>query len=319
MTKVKSTPGRPILIRIDSGMGPKSECYALSKRPVTLIGRARTADVRIPMEFIDVSREHALIRPSGDNYVLEHRSSHNPTRIIRNDQTSYTSKVIDLKNPGEQESLQFNDIIMLSGAMKLKFVSDTIDADTQQSVVPSSLQVVLNADVVGYCEITTNDADAELTHQKIVDCYEIFRSENQAHGGKFMERVGDCIQVVFSTATAAVSYAKAVQHNLAVRNSRLPVTQQVHFRIGCDLGEIFCDEGAKPGEVVCGEAVNLAQRIQERAQPGGVSISGMVYEALARPARGEFKRAETLPHVGRIVEVYQLITPMPPRRTARED
>jgi class 3 adenylate cyclase len=314
MLKAKQS-GRPLLIP-ERGWGLASE-YPLSKGPITVIGRDDRAHVAIPdtPELRQVSREHAVIRLSGDNYVLEHRSKHNPTRIIRRDlnQPFSVSRII-LTKKGEQAALRFDDLIEVAGAVQLRFVSDHAALGTQKTLGQNELRAVLNADCVGYSALVAENTD--MTHQRIVDCYrEIFRREylsrHGSHHRNCIERSGDGVQALFPTATEAVSYAKAVQHSLVKFNSHLPVSQQLHFRIGCDLGEVKIDEVAEPGEIVTGEAVNRAERIQKRAEPGGVLISHMVYELLDRPTRGEFRRVGTLENVGRIVEVYQLIRTNP--------
>jgi len=324
MTKAKPASGRPLLMRIDTS-GSTSECYALQEHADTLIGRGATADVKVPSDFMDVSNEHAEIRHlDGDNYVLIHRGT-NPTRIIRHDEPLSPSSHLELKNPGAHEILKFNDVIILAGRLKFKFISRSCDVETQESISSStSILVVLNADGVRYSELVSNNR--EVTRNTIEDCFEIFKRDCKSYSGKFPERVGDGVQVVFSSATEAVSYAKEVQHKLMLYNRCLPAAQQMQFRIGCDLGEIECKEWAPPGEVTCGEAVNRAQRIQRRAKPGGILISGLVYEALARSARSEFKRAGTLEFCRQIVELYQWITfdfapeeyPLPPGDSPRQ-
>jgi adenylate cyclase len=49
----------------------------------------------------------------------------------------------------------------------------------------------------------------------------------------------------------------------------------VRFRIGINLGDVMVE-----GDDVYGDGVNIAARLQELAEPGGILISGPVYEQM---------------------------------------
>ena len=78
---------------------------------------------------------------------------------------------------------------------------------------------------------------------------------------------------------------------------------RLEFRIGVNLGEVIHDR-----DDIYGEGVNLAARIQELAEPGGVCVSGAAYEQ----TRGEIKYAfEDLGHhkvknIAQSIHVYAL-------------
>ena len=70
----------------------------------------------------------------------------------------------------------------------------------------------------------------------------------------------------------AVRCAVGVQEALASKASQEP-SQPVQLRIGINLGDIIIEEDGD----VYGD-VNVAARLEQLADPGGISISGKVYE-----------------------------------------
>ncbi|TIT01353.1 MAG: adenylate/guanylate cyclase domain-containing protein, partial [Mesorhizobium sp.] len=58
---------------------------------------------------------------------------------------------------------------------------------------------------------------------------------------------------------------------LAERNAAVPEDQRIQVRIGINLGEVIVD-----GEDRYGEGVNVAARLQQLADPGGICVSAKV-------------------------------------------
>ena len=83
----------------------------------------------------------------------------------------------------------------------------------------------------------------------------------------------DAILGEFLSVTAAVESAMDFQKQMSSRNAALSEEERLEFRIGVNLGEIIHDR-----DDIYGDDVNLAARIQELAEPGGICISGTVYE-----------------------------------------
>ena len=63
----------------------------------------------------------------------------------------------------------------------------------------------------------------------------------------------------------------ALQRGLAERNAEVPEDQRIQVRIGINLGEVIVE-----GDDRYGEGVNIAARLEQLAEPGGICVSGKV-------------------------------------------
>jgi len=55
----------------------------------------------------------------------------------------------------------------------------------------------------------------------------------------------------------------------------VPADKRIEFRIGINLGDVVID-----GDDIQGDGVNVAARLESMAEPGGIYVSGMVYEGV---------------------------------------
>jgi class 3 adenylate cyclase len=136
------------------------------------------------------------------------------------------------------------------------------------------LAAILYADVAGYSRLT--GLDEEETHRKLDASLNLLSGVIAAHGGQKIHEAGDAILAEFKSVTAAVNCAVEFQRRMSPRNAELAKDERLEFRVGVNLGEVIHDRGD-----IYGDDVNLAARIQELAEPGGICISGTVYEQVA--------------------------------------
>src|SRR4249920_1439634 len=102
----------------------------------------------------------------------------------------------------------------------------------------------------------------------------VFREKIKAHRGRVVDMAGDSVLAVFETATGAVRSAFEIQIALAERNQALPEARRMRFRIGVNLGEVI----ERPDGTVYGDGVNIAARLESIGEPGGVTVSGTVFD-----------------------------------------
>ncbi len=133
------------------------------------------------------------------------------------------------------------------------------------------LAAILYADVAGYSRLIRVDEDD--THRKLDAGLNLLTEIMAAHDGSKIHEAGDAILGEFLSVTAAVEAAVEFQRQMSTRNSEQSEEERLEFRVGVNLGEVIHDR-----DDIYGDDVNLAARIQELAEPGGICISGTVYE-----------------------------------------
>jgi adenylate cyclase len=133
------------------------------------------------------------------------------------------------------------------------------------------LAAILSADMKGYSRLT--EADEEGTHRTLKAYRDAMAALIARHDGRVAGTAGDSVLAEFMSSVEAVRCAAAVQDELAKRNAELPQNKRLEFRIGINLGEVIleCDG-------IYGDSVNVAARLQALAEPGGICVSGSVYD-----------------------------------------
>jgi adenylate cyclase len=164
------------------------------------------------------------------------------------------------------------------------------------------LTAILCADVYGYSRLMGKNEEATLrtlsAHRKIIDrCMENYH-------GRFVNAAGDSVLAEFASVVEAVNCAVEIQCALKAENEPLPLERRMEFRIGINLGDVMVE-----GEQIYGDGVNVAARLESLAHPGGICISGTVYEqvrdklGLAYEDHGE----QAVKNIARPVRVWRVL------------
>ncbi|WP_237358547.1 adenylate/guanylate cyclase domain-containing protein [Rhizobium etli] len=95
------------------------------------------------------------------------------------------------------------------------------------------------------------------------------------HGGRIVKTIGDGVLLEFPSVVAAVACAAAIQKLMAERNAVAPADQRMLFRIGINLGDVLIE-----GDDILGDGVNVATRLEEISEAGGICISEDVYRQI---------------------------------------
>ncbi len=93
------------------------------------------------------------------------------------------------------------------------------------------------------------------------------------HGGRIVKTMDDGLLLDFPSVANATQCAAEVQEGMAARSAEEPEDTRITFRVGVNLGKIII-----VGEDILGDGMNVAARLQEIAEPGGIAISRRVHE-----------------------------------------
>ena len=95
------------------------------------------------------------------------------------------------------------------------------------------------------------------------------------HRGRIVKTTGDGMLVEFASAVDAVRGAVEVQSGMAEQNALVPLDVRIEFRIGIHVGDIIIDDND-----IFGDGVNVAARVENECEPGGVCVSGNAFEQI---------------------------------------
>ena len=164
------------------------------------------------------------------------------------------------------------------------------------------LAAIMFTDIVGYTALTQEDESS--TMRMLEDHRRLLRPYFTSHGGREVKTIGDAFLVEFGSALDGVLCAIAIQNMMHDR--RVATGGMVSLRIGVHVGDVI-----ESGNDILGDAVNIASRIEPLAEPGGVCISGPVYEQVKNKLQYSLVKIAT-PHLKNVrepVEVYKVILP----------
>ncbi|MBI3757952.1 MAG: adenylate/guanylate cyclase domain-containing protein [Deltaproteobacteria bacterium] len=140
------------------------------------------------------------------------------------------------------------------------------------------LTAILSADVKGYSRLMGDDEEA--TIHTLTAYREVMTALIQQHRGRVVDSPGDNLLAEFASAVDAVQSAVEIQHELKAKNVDLPDSRKMEYRIGLNVGDVIVE-----GERLYGDGVNIAARLEGLAEPGGICISGTVYDQVENKLR----------------------------------
>jgi len=173
--------------------------------------------------------------------------------------------------------------------------------------VKRKLTAILSADVKGYSRLMGED---EVGTIHTLNAYkDVMVGLIQQHHGRVVDAPGDNVLAEFGSVVDAVQCAVEVQKELKTRNADLPENRRMEFRIGVNLGDVVED-----GEQILGDGVNIAVRIQNLAEGGGICISGTTFDQVEKKLGFgfEYLGEQTVKNIARPVRVYRVAIAAPP-------
>jgi adenylate cyclase len=121
--------------------------------------------------------------------------------------------------------------------------------------------------------------------------------------GRIIKTTGDGMLVEFQSVTDAVKCAVEIQQRMKRRNSDVPQERRIEFRIGINLGDIIFDD-----DDIFGDGVNIASRIEQLADVGGICVTAAVATQIADRLEiaMEDLGEKTLKNISRPVRLYRI-------------
>ena len=177
------------------------------------------------------------------------------------------------------------------------------EASALDSSAPRRLAAILAADIKDYTRLVGIDEEgivARVTRQ----FQDLVHPTVERHHGQVIKTMGDGFIAIFLSALDAVRCALALQEGIAEQNAPYPGDQHLRYRIGINLGDVIV-----AANDVYGDSVNIAARLQLLSEPGGVWISGSVYDQIKNRLTCGFLSLgdERLKNVADPVRVYRVL------------
>jgi adenylate cyclase len=172
----------------------------------------------------------------------------------------------------------------------------------QQPQLQRKLVAILAGDMVGYSRLMEIDEAGTLARLK-AHRLELIDPSIVKNNGRIIKTTGDGMLVEFASAVDAVQCALEVQRRMARRNADIPPDRRIDFRIGINIGDVIVD-----GTDIFGDGVNIAARLEQAAEPGGIMVSQGVREQLANKLDATFEDAgePQLKNISRSVRAFRI-------------
>jgi class 3 adenylate cyclase/tetratricopeptide (TPR) repeat protein len=151
---------------------------------------------------------------------------------------------------------------------------------------------VLFCDIVGSTSIGER-VDAETIRKTMTRFFEEVRGVLERHGGDVEKFIGDAVMAVFGIpvsheddAVRAVRAADEMQRAISRLNEELELAlgEPIRVRTGINTGEVVTGDPSAGQALVVGDAVNVAARLEQSAEPGQTLLGTSTYELVRHAA-----------------------------------
>ena len=169
------------------------------------------------------------------------------------------------------------------------------------------LAAILAADVKGYSHLTELNEEASTATLRM--CRAVVEESISAHRGHVFSSAGDGVVAEFPSVVEAIRCGVEIQNEIAERNASVPEDGRMQFRIGVNSGDVIAEENN-----LYGTGVNVAVRLEQLAEAGGICISQTVYDQVRKIVEIPFEDIgeHRLKNIADPVHVYRILPgPLP--------
>ena len=178
------------------------------------------------------------------------------------------------------------------------------------------IATILFADLVGSTEMGSQQ-DPERTRALLDRFYDAMATEITAAGGTIEKFAGDAVLAVFGAPASYEDHAERALHTALSIDRKIRALFQgtLRLRIGVNTGEIVVGQAREDSSFVTGDAVNVAARLEQAAEPDeilvgerAVAASGEAFE-FSEPLTIEAKGKPEGVRCRRLVRALTLMRP----------
>ena len=169
------------------------------------------------------------------------------------------------------------------------------------------LAAILAADVQGYSRLTELNEEASTATLRMYRA--VVEESISAHRGRIFSSAGDGVVAEFPSIVEAIRCGVEIQNEIAERNEAVPEDGRMQFRIGVNLGDVIAEDNN-----LYGTGVNVAVRLEQLAEPGGICLSQTVYDQVRKIVKIPFEDIgqHRLKNIAEPVHVYRILPgPLP--------
>jgi class 3 adenylate cyclase len=175
---------------------------------------------------------------------------------------------------------------------------------------------ILFADVVGSTSLG-EQTDPESTRRMLSRYFDAMRRVIERHGGTVEKFIGDAVMAVFGIPSLheddglrAVRAAYEMQGAVELLNEELASASwnPIALRIGVNTGEVVAGQATAGHTLVTGDAVNIAARLEQAADPGQVLLGGTTHRLVRSQVEAEPMPPLELKGKAEPVEAFRLIS-----------
>jgi class 3 adenylate cyclase len=259
------------------------------------VGRSPKSD--IVMTDGSVSREHAELSETSDGrYSILDLGSSFGTFILREGEWRKVKQAV----VGPDEPIMLGKHRTTPQQMLTQRGRHEADPASRERAV-RRLAAILAADVVGYSRMMGEDEHGTLAALKACR-RELFDPMVLRYRGRIFKVIGDGMLAEFPSVVDAVRCAVDIQASITSRSFGTR-TKNIVFRMGINIGDVIAD-----GEDLYGDGVNIAARLETLSPPGGLCISGPVFDQIKNKLQLDYEDLgeQTVKNIAEPLRVYRI-------------
>jgi DNA-binding response OmpR family regulator len=180
-----------------------------------------------------------------------------------------------------------------------ELVADIKTDNLEKEELQRHLLAIMFSDMKNYSKKMNRDESFAL--KLLQDHNQIMKNSIKKFNGRIVEIIGDAFLAAFESATECLNCCIQIQEEFKAYNSSKPKHEKIKVRIGVHVGDVIEFEGKLKGD-----ALNIAARIQQIAEPGTIYASENFYLTVKGKTETEFKKLKAfeLKNIKGEIDIY---------------